>query len=96
MSKLLFVALVCVVLSGCAAGSNPFKDTPKDSSEKPAGFFLGLWHGMIILITFIVSLFKSSVGIYEVHNTGFGYNFGFLLGILIIYGGGSGTAARSR
>ena len=97
MSRWLLVALICVVLlSACAAGPNPHKDTPRDSAEKPAGFWLGLWHGMIILVTFIVSLFSSSVGIYEVYNTGFGYNIGFLLGMLIIYGGGSGGACRSR
>ena len=97
MMRWLMAAMVCIVLlSGCAAGPNPQKDTPRDSEEDPAGFWLGLWHGMIILVTFIVSLFKSSVGVYEVYNTGWSYNLGFLLGIMIIYGGGSGTASRSR
>jgi len=97
MIRWLLFAVICVFLvSGCAAGRNPNEDTPGDSAEKPAGFWLGLWHGMIILFAFIVSLFKSSVGVYEVYNTGWSYNLGFLLGILIIYGGGSGGASRGR
>lgn len=92
----MFAVLCIVLLSGCAASRNPNEDTPRDSGDKPAGFWLGLWHGIILLFTFVVSLFKSSVGIYEVHNTGWSYNLGFLIGVLTIYGGGSGTASRSR
>jgi hypothetical protein len=53
-----------------------------------AGFWAGVWHGLIIVITFIVSLFTSEVGIYETHNTGWPYNLGFLLGLCISLGGG--------
>lgn len=48
---------------------------------KPAGFWAGFWHGIIAVITFIVSLFTSNVRIYETNNTGHGYDFGFMLGI---------------
>jgi len=47
----------------------------------PAGFLGGLWHGIIAPITFIVSLFVDGVSIYESHNNGRWYEFGFLLGI---------------
>ena len=47
---------------------------------EPAGFWAGFWHGMIMPITFVVSLFKPGVGIYETNNNGGWYNFGFVLG----------------
>lgn len=47
----------------------------------PAGFWPGLWHGIIAPITFLISLFYPGVGIYETDNNGRWYNFGFLLGI---------------
>ena len=52
----------------------------READAEPAGFWAGVWHGMIKPITFFVSLFNEGVGIYETHNTGRGYNFGFLLG----------------
>jgi hypothetical protein len=37
------------------------------------------------------------VHIYEIHNNGGWYNFGFLLGVSIFFGGsGSGACKRSR
>jgi hypothetical protein len=53
----------------------------KLSDAKPAGFLAGLWHGLIIPITFIVSLFNSNVSIYETDNTNKGYHFGFIIGL---------------
>jgi len=60
-----------------------------DGAE-PAGFFSGLWHGIILPITFVVSLFNPDVGIYEYNNNGGWYNFGFVLGA-----GSSGSGANS-
>ena len=40
------------------------------AGAQPAGFWAGLWHGLISPITFIVSLFHSRVRIYEVKNKG--------------------------
>ena len=48
---------------------------------EPAGFFSGLWHGMIAPIVFIVSLFAEGVRVYETNNKGRRYDFGFLLGV---------------
>jgi hypothetical protein len=53
----------------------------QQSGAKAAGFWGGLWHGMIAPITFIVSLFVSGVSIYEKNNNGRWYEFGFMLGI---------------
>ena len=45
------------------------------------GFWMGYWHGLIAPITFIASLFRSTLSMYEVHNSGGWYNLGFLLGL---------------
>ena len=93
------VSLVCIIaivlLAGCAAGPNELVGTPR-ASEPSAGFLWGLWHGVIAPVAFIVSLFNHHVQVYEVHNNGGWYNFGFLLGISMIFGGGAGGAARGR
>jgi hypothetical protein len=53
-----------------------------------AGFWLGVWHGLIAPITFIVSIFSDKVSLYEVHNSGGWYNFGFVLGAGLFLSGG--------
>jgi len=53
----------------------------KQLGAQPAGFWAGLWHGIIAPITFIVSLFASEVSIYETNNNGRWYEFAFMLGI---------------
>jgi hypothetical protein len=82
-----------LALSACAAGPNPALDTGPD----PAGFWLGLWHGLIAPVTFIVSLFTDDVSIYETQNSGNWYDVGFMIGISTVFGGGGGGgAAASR
>jgi hypothetical protein len=91
----LLVLLVLLVLAGCAAGPNPQVRTP-DAEGKVAGFWMGLWHGLISPVTFIISLFNPGVHLYEVHNSGGWYNAGFMLGLAIIFGGGGRGAAARR
>jgi hypothetical protein len=62
--------------------------------ENTAGFWKGLWHGFIALFTFVFSLFSDNINVYEVHNNGGWYNFGFILGVMMFFGGGSGGACR--
>jgi hypothetical protein len=62
------MVLALLILSACAAGPNELVDTGPD----PAGFWLGLWQGLISPITFVISLFTSEVNIYEVQNTATG------------------------
>ena len=90
-SMLLIVGLV-LVLTACAAGANPAVDVPSADGDT-AGFFMGLWHGIIIPFTFVVSLFTDNVSVYEVHNTGGWYDFGFVLGAGTFLGG-SGAGAN--
>lgn len=59
-----------------------------EPSAEPAGFWAGLWHGMIMPITFFISLQNPGVRIYETHNAGKGYDFGFLLGASMAFANG--------
>jgi len=69
----------------------------QETGAKPAGFWIGLWHGLICPITFIVSLFKPGVRMYETNNRGRLYDFGFLLGASSSLGGsGSQTSGPHR
>ncbi len=89
--RLLFVSmaiLAMLLLAGCAAGTNPTVDM-LDADGKSAGFWSGLWHGVISPVTFVISLFSDNVNVYEVHNNGNWYDFGFMLGVSIIFGGGA-------
>jgi len=89
-SALAVLALV-LTLSGCAPGNDRFFDSP-------AGFWAGLWHGAIALVTFVISLFTDDVRMYEARNVGEWYDGGFLLGVLLVWGGifHSGRAGRKR
>lgn len=96
MKKLVLHAglvLVMLLLMSCAGGANGQVDTP-NADGVLAGFWRGLWHGVIAPITFVVSLFSDRVNLYEVHNNGGWYNLGFLVGITTVHG--SGHVARRR
>lgn len=94
--RLLFIVFLIIMIIGCTAGPNQLKNRP-DKEGKVAGFWSGLWNGFIILFSFIISLFNDNVTIYEVHNSGGWYNFGFLLGIMFFFGGsGGGACSRKR
>lgn len=94
-TPLLVVGLVLVgaiVLSSCAAGPNPATDAGAD----PAGFWLGLWQGFITPVTFVISLFTDDVSIYEVRNDGNWYDFGYVIGLAVIFSSGGGAAGSRR
>ncbi len=75
------VALAVLLLLGaCAAGPNVA------ANPGGYGFWWGLWHGAILPVTFIVSLFTDTVSIYEVDNNGTWYDVGFVLGIALFSG----------
>jgi len=60
-------------------GPNPMVNQP-DGQGRVARAVAGLWHGLIVPVTLVLSFFDSNVEIYEVHNAGTEYNFGFFLG----------------
>lgn len=94
----LIVGLLALLLASlcCAPGPNDLEKTA-DREGRTAGFWRGLWHGLIAPITFVISLFTKDVRFYEVHNNGGWYNFGFVLGAgLFLSGGILGRKKRRR
>jgi hypothetical protein len=85
----LVALLVLPVLAACAAGVNPA------TTGDGAGFWLGLWHGIILPVTFIISLFTDTVNIYEVDNDGNWYDFGFVLGLVLFSGPAMAVGRRA-
>lgn len=84
--------VTCVVVNRLsAAGPNSKYKLP---GAEPAGFWAGLWHGLIAPVTFVVSLVNPSVGIYETNNRGHLYDFGFILGVSGSFGGGGSRVGR--
>lgn len=79
------IVLGLLVLAGCAGGP---ESRWAAAGAPPAGFFAGLWHGILMVVTLVVSFFTDDVRIYEVHNVGVAYDLGFVLGALGAYGGG--------
>ncbi len=58
---------------------------------EPAGFLAGLWHGMILPMTFIVGWFEPGVRVYETNNNGTWYELGFVIGVTGSVGGTAST-----
>jgi hypothetical protein len=65
-------------LSACA--------TQSAAGVSPAapGFLLGLWHGFIFPIAWLLSLFMPEVSVYAVPNNGGWYDFGYFCGIVFL------------
>ena len=68
-------------LSGCFPGNGGY------TTNEPAGFFSGIWHGWIAPLSLIIGIFNSDVRIYEPFNTGWWYDFGFYIAIIAGFGG---------
>ena len=89
-----FLALIpALALSACAAT----QQSDAVAAGAP-GFLLGLWHGFIFPVAWVVSLFVPTVAIYAVPNSGGWYDFGYFLGI-VVFGVGarkSTTVYRDR
>ena len=54
------------------------------------GFWLGVWHGFIFPVAWVVSLFTDDIAVYAVPNNGGWYDFGYFVGIVFL-----GVGARS-
>ena len=89
LSKLPILILFFLLLASCAAGDAQF------TQDGPAGFWYGLWHGIIAPISLIIHTFNVTVGVYEINNAGGWYDFGFLLGVIFIWGGSSHVTCKS-
>ena len=65
-----------LLLTACLA-----EQVAPGSREPASGFWLGLWHGIIAPIGFIVGLFSDHIRVYAIPNAGRWYDFGFMIGI---------------
>ena len=83
--------LAALALSACAA-------TQASTAVAPGapGFLLGLWHGFIFPVAWVVSLFTNQVAIYAVPNNGGWYDFGYFLGIVVFGVGARKTQVVTR
>ena len=88
LGLLIFIPFV-LLLTSCAAGDAQF------TQDNPAGFWYGLWHGVIAVISLIIHIFNDNVAVYEINNSGGWYDFGFLLGVITIWSGGSHVSCKS-
>ena len=84
-----FAPLAALALSACAATEAPTAVAP----DAP-GFLLGLWHGFIFPVAWVVSLFAPQVAIYAVPNNGGWYDFGYFLGI-VVFGVGARKSVKT-
>lgn len=75
-----FVVAVPLLLAACAT------QTASTVSQAPStpGFLLGLWHGFIFPVAWVLSLFMPDVAIYAVPNNGGWYDFGYFVGIVFL------------
>ena len=81
--------LAALALSACAATEAPTAVVPT-----APGFLLGLWHGFIFPVAWVVSLFVPQVAIYAVPNNGGWYDFGYFLGI-VVFGVGARKSVKT-
>jgi len=85
---ILFGLFFLLLLGGCASRS-------MENAGNPPGFFYGLFHGFVILFSFIGSLF-TDYEIYALPNSGGWYDLGFLLGASMFFGGGGASSCRRK
>ena len=84
--RLLLLSLLAVAVSGCA-------HQPPSAVPGVPGFFHGLLHGFLVLVSLVGSLF-TDVRVYAFPNSGFFYDLGFVIGATAVLGGGAHTARR--
>lgn len=88
----LVLILLSVLLTACGQ-PNPMKNVP-DATGSVYGFWNGLWDGLTVAWAFIANLFGGQYGLYETHNNGGWYDFGYLLGLMLTLGGSASVSVR--
>jgi hypothetical protein len=77
--RLVFAAAAMLALAACAA-----HQSKAAVAASAPGFWLGVWHGFIFPVAWVVSLFMPDVAVYAVPNNGGWYDFGFFVGIVFL------------
>jgi hypothetical protein len=72
--RAVLVIALALALASCAFASY------SGSADSPPGFFMGVWHGLLAPWTLILRLFMD-IRMYAVPNSGWLYDFGFLIGV---------------
>jgi hypothetical protein len=67
-----------------APGPNPLENKA-EANRHVADVWMGVWHGIISPITLVISFSNPNVQMYEVYNDGSQYNFGFLVGVAVVF-----------
>lgn len=75
------LVLMLILASGCVPGDG------KATADDTAGFFWGIWHGWLAPLSLIIGLFNKSIRIYEIHNSGWWYDFGYYMAVISGFGG---------
>ena len=89
MKRLAVILVAALALAACVA-----TEAPNAINPAAPGFLLGVWHGFIFPVSFVVSLFTDDIAVYAVPNNGTWYDFGFFVGIVVLGGGGARGARR--
>lgn len=90
LKNALILLILVLILSSCA---HP-ESIQNCVTTEPHGFWFGLWNGMTAPFSFIFSLIFDNISMYAVNNNGGWYNFGFVLGSGILFGGGSKASSK--
>ncbi len=78
-----YLTVISVVLVLVFAGSPVAASLSHLDRDMPVGFGKGVAHGFLLLVNLIRSFFDVRTGIYQIPNTGTGYNAGFFFGIIL-------------
>ena len=84
MKKILIIAAVAILLSGCAESQPQIKPA---LIGQEYGFFGGLWHRFIAPVSFFGKIIDNDIDMYAINNSGNWYALGFVLGAGILLGG---------
>ena len=83
LSYLLLILSAIFIFTGCADVSPHVADC---ITSNPYGFWGGVWHGLVLPVSWIGSIFSDDIAIYAYNNNGGWYDVGFTLGAGSLFG----------
>src|SRR4051794_25386393 len=82
LKRVAWIVIPCLVLTACASQPLP------EGAGLP-GFFTGIWHGWCAPFALIGHILSRDIRVYAFPNNGGWYDFGFVLGLVSLAGGGA-------